>query len=140
VWIDPMSESMKEIIYRFYEELHNKGDLSKKDEIISPNYLVHEYDGDRNELVIDEIRQAFPDIRFDVMNMVIDGDMAATNWIATGTHKGIFKSIPVPPTNKTGSIKGAHFLRFANGKIEEVWLHNDRLGMAQFFGVVPTSH
>jgi NifU-like protein involved in Fe-S cluster formation len=32
-----MSESMKEIICRFYEELHNKGDLSKKDEITSAN-------------------------------------------------------------------------------------------------------
>jgi predicted ester cyclase len=135
-----MSESMKEIIYRFYEELHNKGDLSKKDEIISPNYLVHEYEGDRNELVIDELRQAFPDIRFDLINIVIDGDMAATNWVTTGTHKGVFKSIPVPPTNNNGSIKGAHFLRFANGKIEEVWLHMDRLGLAQLLGGTPSSN
>ncbi|SDJ03345.1 hypothetical protein [Alteribacillus bidgolensis] len=41
-----MPDAKEEIIRRFYDEIHNDGDLSKKDEILSSNYLVHEYDQD----------------------------------------------------------------------------------------------
>lgn len=135
-----MAETKREIIRRFYEEIHNDCDLSKKDEILSPNYLVHEYDQDRRELVVEELYKAFPDIHYNVTHVVLDGDVAAVNWVAKGTHEGIFSYIPIPPSKKQVTFKGAHFLRFADdGKIEEVWLHTDRLGLAQQLGVAPAN-
>ncbi|WP_158737241.1 ester cyclase [Alteribacillus sp. YIM 98480] len=134
-----MKDAKREVIRRFYEEIHNDDDLSKKDEILSSNYLVHEYDQDRNELVVEELHKAFPDIHYNVTHVVIDGEMAAVNWVAKGTHKGTFSYIPVSPTNKQITIKGAHFLRFADDKIEEVSLHTDRLGLAQQLGVAPAN-
>ncbi|WP_084414139.1 ester cyclase [Salibacterium aidingense] len=66
------------------------------------------------------MREAFPDIYYEVQQVVVDVEMSAVHWIPSGTHQGGLQAIPVPPTNKQASIRGIHFLRFSNGKIEEV--------------------
>ena len=52
-------------------------------------------------------RNAFPDLRFDIQEMVEGNEMVVVRWIMSGTHEG---DIPmIPATGKSFSIAGMTF-------------------------------
>src|SRR5215470_7375483 len=48
---------------------------------------------------------AFPDLHFDIDQMLANGEFVVTRWTATGTHRGPLMGIP--PTNRKASRTGA---------------------------------
>lgn len=82
-------------------------------------------------------RSSFPDLRYEIVEIVGDADRAAIHWHATGTQHGQFG--PVPPTGRSVTYSGATFLRFDEGKIVAVWSVNELFGVLQQLGVEMTS-
>jgi steroid delta-isomerase-like uncharacterized protein len=59
--------------------------------------------------------RAFPDLKFNPLATVIDGDTVALLTTISGTHRGEF--FQLPPTNRPFSINVAWFYTFAGDRI-----------------------
>ena len=137
-----MSEENKAIARRWMEALWSQGNSSVADEIIAPNYAIHDpgtpgrvggIEGEKHTVTM--YRTVFPDLRFTIEDEVGEGDRAVVRWTARGTHRG--ELMGVPPTGKQMVVTGISILRIANGKIAEYRLNWDTLGMLQQLGIVP---
>lgn len=78
---------------------------------------------------------AFPDARITVDDSISEGDIVASRWTITGTHRGEFQG--VPPTGRNVTINGVDFSRVVNGTIAEHWAQFDLLGLMQQIGAIP---
>jgi steroid delta-isomerase-like uncharacterized protein len=52
---------------------------------------------------------AFPDLRLERIELVIDGDRHADRWVMTGTHRG--ELLGLAPTGRRVRVEGATFTR-----------------------------
>ncbi|MBO4204644.1 ester cyclase [Micromonospora echinofusca] len=81
-----------------------------------------------------DLRAAFPDLRYKIVDLVAAGSRVALHWRAAGTQLGTFG--PVPPTGQVVSYSGATFLRFDGaGLISDVWSVNELFQLLQQLGV-----
>lgn len=63
--------------------------------------------------------RAFPDIHVAVEDTIAEGDKIVFRNNVTGTHRGEFRGLP--PTGKSISYGEVFIVRFADGKVAEVW-------------------
>jgi predicted ester cyclase len=78
-------------------------------------------------------RASFPDLRYEIVDLVDGGDTCAVRWRATGTQRGAFG--PVPATDRTVTYNGASFIRVAGGRIVDIWSVNELFQLLQQLGV-----
>ncbi len=64
-------------------------------------------------------RTAFPDVKYTIQNIVTNGEIVATKFVFSGTHKGPFAGFA--PTGRYSSVTGVHFTQLVNGKIKKTW-------------------
>ncbi len=81
-------------------------------------------------------RTAFPDMHFDIENVIREGDQVVSYWVATATHEGDWLGIPA--TGKKIEYAGVNIFRIACGKIVESWGIADHLGLLQQLGGLPS--
>ena len=81
-------------------------------------------------------REALPDARFTVEDMILGPDQVASRVTVTGTHLGEFEGIA--PTNRAVRITGMAMHRVSDGKITEEHVVVDTLGFMQQIGALPT--
>lgn len=94
------------------------------------------------ELLLD-IVNTFPDIRFEPLEVIAQGDWVVGRYWFTGTHKGMAIHpyvhygllVGVPPTNKLMRVQHNHMFRFENGKIVEHQGTRDDVAMVQQLGL-----
>jgi len=138
------AKEIKALERRFVKEW-NKGKAATMaviDELCATNIVYHGAGGEEIRGLKDfkksmsEFYSAFPDNRFTIDDMVVEGDKVAVRWTMTGTHKG--KLGGIPPTNKKMTIWGIYIDRVAGGKFVETWERFDTLGLMQQLGLVPT--
>jgi len=82
------------------------------------------------------IHSAFPDIHYELQDMVAEGDKVVERFVMTGTHTGEYFGFP--PTGRRFCIAELIVLRFEEGKAVEVWPLPDLLGQMQQIGMVPS--
>jgi steroid delta-isomerase-like uncharacterized protein len=138
-----MSAANKELSRRF-TELFSTGDDALAEEIFAPGVVVHGTAGDGELRGVEAVkafvagyRRAFPDARSTVEDQVAEGDKVVTRWRARGTHRGALG--PIPPTGREFEMGGVTVERVAEGRIAEVWVARDELGMLRQLGVVPVA-
>lgn len=136
-----MSTVNKELSRRF-TELFSTGDEALADEILSPNLVFHETAGDGELRGIDAMkrfvagyRRAFPDAHSTVEDQIAEDDKVVTRWRARGTHRGQLG--PIAATGREFEIVGVTIERIAGGRIAEVWVARDELGLLGQLGVLP---
>jgi steroid delta-isomerase-like uncharacterized protein len=79
---------------------------------------------------------AFPDLRFEVEDLLAGGDKVVGRFRASGTNNGDFMGMPA--TGKHVSVEGIDIIRFEDdGLAHEHWGVFDALGMMQQLGVIP---
>jgi steroid delta-isomerase-like uncharacterized protein len=120
------------------EELFNKGNLAVADEIISAEYIYHSPTGEIKgpegvKQMVTVFRTAFPDGRFMIDDMVVDGDKVAVRYTMTGTFKGEYMGIA--PTGKEANISVAVFYTFKGGKEVEAISFSDDLTLYRQLGI-----
>jgi len=112
------------------------------DELIAPTYTHHDSstpdvgrgpESEKKRVTL--YRNAFPDIRFTVEDMIAEGETVVARWSCRGTHKGDLNGIA--PTGKQFNITGVSIARFTNGKMSEGYINWDALNLMQQLGVVP---
>jgi steroid delta-isomerase-like uncharacterized protein len=136
-----MSAANKELSRRF-TELFSTGDELLADEILSPDVVFHGTAGDGELHGLDGLkafvagyRRAFPDARSSVEDQVAEDDKVVTRWRARGTHRGQLGSIAA--TGRRFEMDGVTIERIAGGKIAEVWVARDELGLLGQLGRLP---
>jgi steroid delta-isomerase-like uncharacterized protein len=136
------SEENKAAVRRF-EHAFAANDVATIDELCDPGLVEHNpVPGQPPTLAgfkatIAMYKSIFPDLGIDLGALTGDGDLVATRWTATGTHRADF--FGVPATGKRIEVEGMNFYRLAGGRITEVWTQFDGLGMLQQLGALPQS-
>jgi steroid delta-isomerase-like uncharacterized protein len=112
-----------------FERMFNQGDLAYVDEALDPagtdyqeplgtDFIAHLKE------VITVMREAFPDLRFEVHEVIAEGEIVATRSTMTGTHRGRFMMGPLaalPPTGKQIAVPHMHFFRYKDGRVVDLW-------------------
>ena len=137
------AEEIKADIRRSFKAL-NRGKaacLIDMDRTNATNVVVHSSSGmdihglEDFKKLMSQWYDGFPDIHFNIDDMVVEGDMVVVRYTLTGTHKGTFMGIP--PTNKTLSGWAIDIYHIVGGKLVECWTRGDTLGLMQQLGVIP---
>ena len=136
------AEAMRRTIDRVVDEMLNNKNLDAISECYTEGFIWHGPGGRKHpghaatREMVGGYLTAFPDLRFTLQQLLIDGDKTAGYFRATGVHDGPLGDIPA--TGKSIDITGLVISRFEGTKIAEEWEVFDELAMLQQIGVVPT--
>jgi predicted ester cyclase len=132
---DEIVSTNKELVRRFYKEVYGDWNMALVDEVVSPRFTSHDWpkgsptgpQGFRN--FYSAIRSAVPDARYDVDDLIAEGDKVVVRCRLLGTHKGEFRGIA--PTGRAIALKGIAIYRVDNGKLMERWVVTDLYGLLE---------
>jgi C-1 hydroxylase len=126
-------------LFRTFVETWNRRDFAGMVDLWSPDMVHHHRNGDygREEVyaLISDFMKAFPDLTFEVQNLVAEGDYVSARMIARATHQQDFAGIPASGQEVAVTVMG--LVRIADGRIAEHWNVMDELHLMQQLGVVP---
>jgi steroid delta-isomerase-like uncharacterized protein len=119
-------EENKQLVLRFHNDFTNAAIYEAADELIHPDgklYCAGELQTTTGPEVFKQtlsaFKTAFPDITWQVTQMVAEGDTVVERVTARGTHMGTFLGLPA--TGKHVEFQGMAMIRIADGKIIEDW-------------------
>jgi steroid delta-isomerase-like uncharacterized protein len=126
------------VVHRFYEECLNQRNSGILAELFTPNVVAHTPNGDSTglaalEKTVESVHAMFPDHHFVVEDFVIQGDKGAARWTMTATNTAPLAGIP--PTGKPITQRANVFYSFEEGKVAELWLQLDQIGVLRQIGV-----
>lgn len=134
-----MSGENVERLERLLLEGFGQGDTSVLDEVVAEDLIEHQQGLPQGreglKRVIRSLRHSFPDLSYEVVQMVADEDKVWGHFRSKGTNEGPFMG--QPPTGKAMEIDVIDIARFEEGKIVEHWGVPDRLGLLLQLGLVP---
>lgn len=129
----------KLIIEQLYFKIWNQGEFDLIKEIVSESYTIFDDPGDvwqgqclnheEYEKRVLYTRAAFPDIKFELFEMISEKELVAVRWKATGTQLGDLQGLPV--TGKKLNFLGQTFYQIKSGQLSGHWQMMDRLGFYQ---------
>lgn len=147
---------MKELALRSIRVMAD-GSREEFDEVLHPEFLNHEAKDEppasrargpeAAHATALWLRDAFADLRWEINDVVVEGDLAVVHCTMTGRHVRPFASYDenarvkevFPPTGRRFASTQTHWLRIADGRVIEHWANRDDLGMAEQLGWVPPS-
>jgi steroid delta-isomerase-like uncharacterized protein len=133
------SASSEEIARRYVEAVLGAADMAAANALIAPDAAFNLSgaitSGPAAPLAaVAPLLAAFPDARFTVEEVVVEGDRVAVRWRFGGTHQADF--LGVPATGNQVSMFGITLLRVAGGQIAEAWTVQDTVGLLTQLGVL----
>lgn len=84
------------------------------------------------------MRAAFPDLRTEIEDLVVDGDRLAVRWRSTGRHTDTFMGVPA--TGRPVEVSGATFARFDGDTVTEESVTFDSRQLLEALGIITTAH
>lgn len=128
----------KSLLRRYVEEVWEKENLEALGSFLSSGYRRH-VSGNAYPLtangqaaLLAGFREAFPDARLTLEEVVAEGDKLCFRSTVRATHRGSFRD--VPPTNRPVVIKLIDIVRVENGKFAEQWGGPDLLDLLHQLG------
>jgi steroid delta-isomerase-like uncharacterized protein len=138
----PGVEENKAVIRRYVEEVQNGKNWDVYDELTAEDFVNHSAppgvpdDREGQKMYLGSFMAAFPDCRFEIDDMIAEGDQVVTKKTFTGTHTEELSGIP--PTGRHVTLQFADVMRVRDGKIVEHWLAMDQMSFMQQLGLLPT--
>ena len=124
---------------RYFQDLMTDKNLDAVEEIIAPNFAlriptlpepIRGPEGMKG--FINRVRTGIPDAKFTIERQIAEGNRVASRWYMEGTHQGLFMG--VEGTGNTVKDQGVDIFTMAGGKIVEVWVNEDGLGLLKQVG------
>jgi len=139
------TESNNAMIRQFMEQAFNQGDLTAVDTHLAASATDHQEPVNANfcthlKQVITGLRTAFPDLHFELHDVLAEGDIVAFRSTMTGTHRGPLQLGPgpqLPPTGRSVHVAHMHFVRVVDGKGHDLWHVWDTPMLMQQVGGIP---
>jgi len=138
-------EHNKAVVTRFFEEALDKGNVGLVDDMFTEGCVFHR--GDLTEpargipgirSIVEKRVQLYRDFRTTIHQMIGEGDLVATRETHKGIHRGQFPTsigtfdVTGRPIEWTSQV----FFWFNGGKIAEMWVARDELGILRYLGIV----
>ena len=125
-----IEEQNKALVTQYIEGLNKGGDFEVLKEFLAPEYFFYSPSrsnkpNSRKEQIETLImfNKAFPDLSWNVQELITAGDKVIVRYISRGTHKGEFAGISA--TGNQIEWSGIAIIRIENGKIVEEKEEND---------------
>jgi predicted ester cyclase len=126
-------DANKQAIRRLYDET-NKGNYDFLDELLAPDFVSYGGAGFKDLHGPAEFKEltmtfltSFPDLWFQVDELIGEGDDVLVSGTLSGTHKGDFYGIPA--TGNKVSWTGCAIFRFRGSQVIARWQEFDALGL-----------
>jgi predicted ester cyclase len=138
---DEIAAANKELVRGFYKEVYINWNMALADEVISPQFTSHDWEegGPTGPKAFRDyysaLRSALADARYEVDDLIAEGDRVVVRWRLFGTHKGSFRGIA--PTGRSITLKGIAIYRVQDGKLMERWVVSDLYGVLRESGALP---
>jgi len=134
-------EDNKAVVRRYWQELWNDKRGEIIDKIAQDPVVFHFPSGQAHKprslhQWFETALTAFPDVHFTTDIEIAEGDKVAVRWSYLATNTGMF--LGRPATGKQVTDTGIDIFRIENGRIVEMWMAQDSLGLMQQLGVIPT--
>jgi steroid delta-isomerase-like uncharacterized protein len=137
-----MSKENKDLIRRAWDEIFNKKNLEAVDEYFAEDAVIGfappgiRPDREYFKQTIDPYLAAFPDLHVALEDQIAEGDIVASRFSVTGTHKGEFAGLAA--SGKEVDYAGVNFIEVRDGKIVAVWGASDQLRLMRQIGAIPS--
>ncbi|MBS2030864.1 MAG: ester cyclase [Deltaproteobacteria bacterium] len=133
-----MAYDVKQHARRVFDELWNQGKIDAIDQIVDASYqgyqpIVGGLNRDGLKQAVGLFRKAFPDLRFEIKDLIAEGDKVLVRWNAAGTFKNPFMGIA--PNGNLSSVDGLTYIEIRNGKSIRDFTHYDVLTLYRNMGV-----
>jgi len=134
------TEQNKAIVRRFIDEAFVSGQADARDEIVSEHFTPRTWPSvepgmESLKQTVTRMASGLSDVRFEIEDLVAEGDRVAVRLTAHAVHRGDFMGIPA--AGKGYTIAEQHLFRIEDGKIAEHWHVADMLGMMRQLGALP---
>jgi steroid delta-isomerase-like uncharacterized protein len=137
-----MDKNRTEFVLDAWRAAWGNGEVEAFERILAPGYVRHTESGDEDveklRQAINDSRAAFPDLVTEILQSVEQDDMVAIRWTSHGTHTGSFMG--VPSTERTVTVYGASFCRFADGLLAEEWVVWDPRELLNAMSILTVPH
>lgn len=130
---------------RLLEETFNTGNLEIIDQLVAQDAINHDPAEPARirklrgpevlKQTVQMYRNAFPDVRITVDEVIAAGDKVVLRWHSEGTHRGQLEGLA--PTGVRGSVTGISIDLWRDDKVVESWTEWDNLGLARQLGAAP---
>jgi steroid delta-isomerase-like uncharacterized protein len=134
-------EENKELVRRYTEEVFNEQNYDVIDEVLAEDLIDHNpalpmeiTSPAEFKEAVKTIHSAFPDFEAPIEDIIAEGDRVVTRTREMGTHEGTFAG--VPPTGESVEVQGINIYRIEDGRIAEMWIQVDTMGLMGQLGVV----
>ena len=137
------TEQLKALTLEGFERMFNQGDLDFVDETVAPDAVDHQEPegtdfGAHLKNVISTLRAAFPDLRFEVHELICEADVVACRSTMSGTHQGPLRIGPMAGLPVNGApieVPHMHFFRYdTEGRLTDLWHVWNTLMLARQLG------
>ena len=136
-----MSEELKTKARRTWEEIVPNADVEALAEVIAEDLIDHSARPDEPQGLAG-VRQTvvwlgtvFSDQRWDIHQVIGEGDTVVVYCTLQGRHTGDLMGIP--PTNREVAVDYVHIVRFSDGKAVEYWSVRDDMALMRQLGALP---
>src|SRR6266545_4419748 len=101
--------------------------------------VVGPADADAIAGFFEELFGAFPDWRFDVLDVIAEGERAAVRWRARGTFAGPGSFLGFEPNGARVDLEGQDMVWVRAGRIERIEAHMNGAELARQLGALPAA-
>ncbi len=123
------AHDLKALTLEGFERMFNRGETDYVDRALAAEAVDHQEPLGADFVahlkeVITIMRTAFPDLRFEVHEMIREGDLVASRSTMTGTHRARFAIGPfaaIEPSGAAVSVAHMHFFRYRGDRLIDLW-------------------
>lgn len=138
----PALRHNQDMVQRYFDRWANHGDAAAADELIATNVVLHSPPALINGLAdykkgMAGFHAAFPDLHFTIEDQISERDKVVVRWTLRGTQMQDYQGHP--PSRQMMTVTGVSIFRIAVGKIQEIHVNMDRLGMMGQLGWLPAN-
>jgi steroid delta-isomerase-like uncharacterized protein len=131
------------VIARYFDEVWNQGRVDVLDDLLTSDYVNHSPSipnprpGPADlKPIVQAMRAAVPDLRYEILDLIVDHDKIAVFLRVTGTHVGTL--FGMAPTGRTFDIRQMQIEWLREGRICQHWRITDELALLRQLGLAET--
>ena len=134
------AEENKTVIQNLFDEVYNGQNFDVLDELVAEDVVNHSATAEHKHglqgfrHVMEWGAALIPDGRYELIDMIAEGDKVACRVSVSGTQEG--EVFGIPPTGKSFMAEHVHWHRVVDGKLVERWAVRDDLGTLIQLGVI----
>ena len=141
---DDMADAAADVVLKLFDELYNGNDPEAADRLVASNFVNHEAAAERSpgpqgaKETASWLHQAFSDLRFDIEDVISNGEKVVVRAMLCGRHTGAAGPLAqLPVTGRPFRVQHIHIFRVEDGKVAEHWASRDDLGHMGQLGLLP---